>query len=402
MKLQDAVCVCLNKYNNFYLYDESIIDENIRCLQTHFPQVHFLYSVKCNNNPHVMQSVFSHGFGADAASMGEVRLAQQAGLLPNEIYYSAPGKSVEDIKSAIGKANIIADSLNEIQQIQAIAASTGTVIKIGMRINPDFTFAGAGGLPSKFGIDEEQALVFLQKNACPNIKVTGIHVHVKSQELNAAALLHYYKQMLNLAEKFEGVCGELEYINMGSGIGIQYSPDDEPLDISTLGTAAGREFAAYKKRHPHTQIIIEVGRYAVCKSGVYVTTVLDRKVSRGKTYLILKNTLNGFLRPSLAQLIAQYASEEFPAGSEPLFTAKNACEIMTLKADAPSETVTLVGNLCTNTDVVAENICLPHLDKGDAVIITNAGSYAYVLSPMQFSSQEKPVELFLSQSGEIV
>lgn len=402
MKLNSALFDCLKECDNFYLYDENVIIGNLRRLKANFPQVDFLYSIKCNPNYNVMRSVFSQGLGADAASMNEVRLAKQAGLPRDEIYYSAPGKSIEDIKNALGQAVLIADSLNEIKRIQTIAEQSGITVNIGIRINPDFTFSGDGGQPSKFGIDEEQALSFLEANLCQNVRVTGIHVHLKSQELEFNTLAAYYKRMLALAEKFQRICGGLDYINMGSGMGIPYAPGDASLDVAALGAAVKREFANYRETHPHTKLIIEVGRYAVCESGVYVTTVLDRKVSRGKTYLILKNTLNGFLRPSLAHLIAQYSSEDSPAGAEPLFTSKNAFGFHALKEEAPCETVTLAGNLCTGADVIAEDIYLPHLEIGDAVIITNAGSYAAALSPMQFSSQERPRELFLSQSGEIV
>lgn len=402
MELKSAVLDCLERYDNFYLYDESTIAASLDCLKANFPQIKFLYSVKCNSNFNVLCSVFSRGLGADAASAGEVRLAREAGLPADEIYYSAPGKSVRDIKNTFGQAVLIADSLDEVKRIHLAAEEFKTTAKIGIRINPDFTFSGNGGQPSKFGIDEEQAVSFLETSPYSNVKVTGIHVHLKSQELNADTLAAYYTRMFRLADKFERICGALDYINMGSGMGVQYAPGDPPLDVAALGRTVQRELAAYRATHPHTKIIIEVGRYAVCKSGIYVTTVLDRKISHGKTYLILKNTLNGFMRPSLAELVTRCSSEDSPAGAEPLFTAKDAFGLLTWKDGAPAETVTLVGNLCTSTDVIAENVCLPHLECGDAVIITNAGSYGAVLSPMQFSAMEKPRELFLRQSGEVV
>lgn len=402
MTLNNAVFDCLKKYDNFYLYDESVIVASLNRLKANFPQVDFLYSIKCNSNPNVLRSILGRGLGADAASTGEVKLAQEAGLSANEIYYSAPGKSMEDIKSAIGQAVLIADSLNEIKRIQSVAEQSREIVKIGIRINPNFTFSGVGGQPSKFGIDEEQAISFLKAYPYKNVKVTGIHVHLKSQELNAGTLTAYYKRMFSLADKFEQFCGTLEYINMGSGMGVPYAPADLPLDVAALGSAVQQNLTLYRNAHPHTKIMIEVGRYAVCESGIFVTTVLDRKISHGKTYLILKNTLNGFMRPALSQLIAHYSSEESPTGAEPLFTSKDAFGLLTLKDDTPSETVTLVGNLCTNTDMIAEDVRLPHLECGDAVIITNAGSYAAVLSPMQFSTQEKPKELFLKQSGEVI
>lgn len=400
MKLDSILLDYLKTYDNFYLYDENRIAENLQRLHANFPQVYFLYSIKCNPDPRVLHSVFSQGLGADAASLHEVDLARQAGLSADEIYYSAPGKSRHDIEQALGQAVLIADSLGEIQRIQTLAEQLGRTVNIGIRINPDFTFTGLGGQPSKFGIDKEQALAFLKENPCRNVHVTGIHTHLKSQELNAGTLAAYYQHMFLLAEEVEQVCGPLDYINMGSGMGIPYSPGDIPLDVAALGVSFAQAFAQYHRTHPHTTCILEVGRYAVCESGVYVTTVLDRKVSRGKTYLILKNTLNGFLRPSLAHLITQYSPEA--AGAEPLFTAKHAFEIRALKDGVPCETVTLVGNLCTAADTIAEEIRLPHLEAGDAILITNAGSYAAALSPMQFSSQEKPREFFLQRSGEII
>lgn len=135
---------------------------------------------------------------------------------------------------------------------------------------------------------------------------------------------------------------------------------------------------------------------------MYVTTVLDKKISYGKTYIIVKNTLNGFIRPSMARMVEKYASEILPEPSEPLFTCKDAFEFITLKENIDMEKVTLVGNLCTATDSIVEDINLSRLECGDVIIITNAGSYAAVLSPMQFSSQEKPVELFMTKNGEVL
>lgn len=402
MEQEKIISMLADKWDSFYLYDEKGILQSTSYLKSYFPQVHFLYSIKCNPNPNVLHCVFEQGFGADAASIGEVLLAKDAGLPANQIYYSAPGKSRGDIENSIGKAVLIADSVNEILRIQAVAQQMGEVVSIGIRINPDFTFSGDGGKASKFGIDEKQALAFAEKNPCKNIKITGIHVHVKSQELNAATLAAYYERMFQLAEKFMRISGPLEYVNLGSGMGIPYAMSDAPLDIPMLSGAVQNRFDEFRAAHPSTKILIEVGRYAVCKSGLYVTKVMDKKTSHGTTYLILKNTLNGFIRPSLAKLVEHYAVEESPASSEPLFTARDAFQFLTLKDEAPSETVTLVGNLCTATDVIAENIPMPHLECGDTVIITNAGGYAAVLSPLQFSSQERPAELFLTQSGEVI
>jgi diaminopimelate decarboxylase len=401
--MKNMIAELAQKYECFYLYNENCIIEHTNRLKNDFPQVAFLYSIKCNANQHVIKSVFSQGFGADAASLGEVVLAVKSGLAKNQIYYSAPGKTLLDIEQSMEKAMLIADSIHEIRLINRVAEKRNLVVKIGVRINPDFSFYSDGGCSSKFGVDEKQIFDFLAYNDCSNIKIAGIHVHIRSQELNADILAAYYKNIFLLAEKFQKANKNmLEFINMGSGMGIEYSSKDVPLNTELLGKMVNEHMKAFSALNPETKIIIEVGRYAVGKSGVYVTTVLDKKVSYGKTYLILKNTLNGFIRPSLAKLVEKYASETAPVASEPLFTCKDAFEFLTLKEELNFEKVTLVGNLCTATDLIMDDIMLPHLECGDIIIITNAGSYASVLSPMQFSSQEKPAELFMTRNEEIL
>ncbi len=402
MDLHQVMAQQAQSQESFYLYEEVGILAAARRLCTGFPDVSFLYSIKCNPHPRVVKALLGQGFGADTASLGEVLLARQLGAKPGQIFYSAPGKTDADLAQAMGQCILIADSLGELRRLDAIAGRQGLHLEVGVRINPDFSFAGEGGAPSKFGIDEEQLYPFLSENTYPNLTVTGIHVHLKSQELNAGILAAYYGRMAALAQRVSQALGRpLDYVNMGSGIGIQYTETDIPLDVDALGRAAQQELAAFRQANPGTRIIIEVGRYAVGNHGFYVTHVVDKKTSHGKTYLILKNTLNGFLRPSLARLVCKYAGETTPAGTEPLFTAPDAFQFRTLKEDGPQEKVSLVGNLCTAADVIAEDVDLPRLEVGDVVYITNAGSYAAVLSPMQFSGQEPPKELFLTQAGKI-
>lgn len=403
MDLKTAIARQAAQCDSFYLYDERLIQEHTRRLKRNFPQVDFLYSIKCNPNPHVVHSVFAQGFGADAASLGEVLLARDAGLPKERVFFSAPGKTPADLRAALSQSVIIADSLGELELLDRIAGERETASSVGVRVNPEFSFSGGPGLPSKFGVDEDQLLRFLEKGSLSHVSVTGIHVHLRSQELRASALAAYYENMLALAERVRRVLGrELEYVNMGSGMGIQFSPKDEPLDLETLARAAGERLDAFRRAHPGTKLIIEVGRYAVGKSGVYAAKVLDRKVSRGVTYLILKNTLNGFARPSMAYMAGRFSPEADPAPWEPLFTCRDAFPVQTLKDELPCEKVTLVGNLCTAADIIAEDLELPRLDRGDLVILPNAGAYAAVITPMQFASLEPPAERFLTADERIL
>lgn len=390
-------------YDSFYLYDENILLENAERLIRDFPGMDFLYSIKANPHPRIVKAIFSQGFGADAASLGEVLLCRRLGLPPERIYYSAPGKRPEDLEQALDQAVIIADSLGEVERIANLAKSNGRVARIGIRINPDFTFENSTGVASKFGIDEqlvfEHAAQFLRRT---HLEIIGIHVHVKSQELRADVLRRYHRNVLELAVRVQEALGTpLQFINLGSGLGIPYRPDDQPLDTAALGKAAAELAESFRERLPEARLFVETGRYVAGPCGIYATRVVDRKISNGTTYILLNNTLNAFLRPSLARLILRYAGAQ-PPGTEPLFTGEDAFRFIALGGGAEEETVTLAGNLCTAADVVAENIRMPRLHPGDTVIITHAGSYAAVLSPKQFSSQTPPKEFYLTSAGEVV
>lgn len=118
---EDVVKEQAERYDSFYLYDERQIVARAQELKEHFSNILFLYSVKCNSNTNVLRSVFSQGFGGDVASAGEVRKALAVGMKKENIYYSAPGKSIEDIQETIKSCILIADSINEIKRIQIVA-----------------------------------------------------------------------------------------------------------------------------------------------------------------------------------------------------------------------------------------------------------------------------------------
>lgn len=386
MEDNELLCALAAQYECFYLYDEKEILARAARLKENFPQVQFLYSVKCNPNPHVLECVRAQGFGADAASAGEVAAALRAGFSPGDIYYSAPGKTDSDLEFALGRCDLIADSEGELSRIARLAEKRGECLSVGLRVNPAF----AAG--SKFGIDEE-LLPELLRDLPENLRIAGIHVHLKSQILDEAALGDCWARLFTMARQLSEHT-KFDYVNLGSGMGVAYSPNDAPPDLGRLGERFGTEFERFRACCPDTRVLIETGRMLLCESGTYVTTVVDRKTSRGTTYLILKNTLNGFMRPALARLIASPA--------EPLYTCRDEVRIRPLRTDGPMETVTLTGNLCTAADIIAENISLPRLMPGDAIALSHAGSYAAALSPMQFSSQEPPAELFLTADGEIL
>ena len=193
----------LKQHNSFYLYEESVIRDAAQRLTANFPGAQFLYSVKCNPAERVLNTIFAQGFGADAASLGEVLAAVRHGVPKGLIYFSAPGRTEADFRQAWGHCVLIADSLHEIDMIRRIAAEKGEIAEIGVRINPSFTFTSDQGIPGKFGIDEDA----LWNADLSGVRIVGIHVHAKSQELSAEILANYYKNMFSLIGRVQEKLG---------------------------------------------------------------------------------------------------------------------------------------------------------------------------------------------------
>ncbi len=379
----------------YYLYDEAVILENLQTLKQTFPGFRFFYSVKTNPNRYVLQTLAANGCGLDAASAGEVRLAESLGIAKQNISYSAPGKTDEDIRSSLPRCRVIADSIGELSRLDKIAGELGGGFEIGIRINPAFGMDTPEGNPSQFGIDYEllDHLPELQ-----NAEITSIHTHIQSQNLGWETLARYYENVFSLAQELKDRGFALRIINFGSGCGIVYDESFQtPLDMEALEKVVRKLTEQYEGLAD--ELIIEPGRYLVGNAGVFRTRVIDKKVSRKKTYLIASGGMNGFLRPAAANIAKLYGS--VTRGAEPLISCENPCRISVLNGSAETEVVTVTGNLCSGFDVFARDITLPKAEAGDYIEFSNAGSYACTLSLREFASQPRVREFFRTVSGEV-
>ena len=378
-----------------YLYDEKEIRNACRELKTKLTGFDFLYSVKANPFEPIVRCVADEGFGIDAASPGEVMESLKCGIDPKNIYYSAPGKTKDDILLTAGKCILITDSLNEICMVQQIAADKGESVSIGIRVHPGFTMDGNPQGSSKFGVDLEnmQELKETLEN-CPDVLAVGIHVHLKSQVLDIQNLTAYYLNVMETALTLKKELGmEIRFINFGSGIGTVYDPDtDQPVDLQRL--AEGLQPIHEINRVLQARLLIETGRYVVCNAGRYITPVVDKKVSHNTTYLIVRNGLNGFMRPAIAAMLRKVAGDQIP-GMEPLFTMEKEFELRVLNDNVEQEAVTVVGNLCTAMDTIRENVTMNKAEIGDLIEISNAGSYGYSLSPLLFANHTTPKQYMI-------
>lgn len=387
----------IKENNPCYVYDQKKVIEQCQKLKATLQDVDILYSVKANPFEPIIKTIKAQGMIIDAASLNEVELALKVGYNQKDIYYSAPGKSLSDLKKSINKCQIIVDSLNELEKLNQIAQEFNILLKVGIRINPNYNMDSQESISSKFGIDYQQLNELKTVlNKAKYLEVNGLHIHVKSQVLDYAKIGKYYFNTFDLAQKISQELNlKLEYLNLGSGIGISY---DNLVDVDSnllIIKKAITQLQALNKRTLNVKLLIESGRFLVAQAGSYYTQIIDIKTSLDQKYYIVVNGLNGFMRTSIANFVAKISDHSITSSLEPLYTNDNAFAIEVLNDNTKQESVNIVGNLCTGLDVIKENVLVKQAQIDDLIKISNAGSYGYSLSPLLFSSMDRVKQYLL-------
>ena len=385
-----------------YLYEYDVLRQQTALLRRALPRYDLLYSIKANPFPPVVRALAGLGLGADAASAREVLLSRECGMDSADIFFSAAGKSDRALETAWDACALIADSLGEVARIGALCAKKGQRRAIGVRINPCFGMDGAAGGPSKFGINEEDLPQLKALLDTLPVTVEGIHVHLRSQNLDADTLGGCYRDSWALAKRVRQAlaCG-MRYVNFGSGVGVAYDQRyEQPMDLERLRTYTDA-IAADNEATLKARLMIETGRFPTAQAGSYWLRVVDKKVSRGKTYVIVENCMNGLQKPALAVMLRHALGGGAAAPYEPLFTSEWAFPVVAHGSGDAAETVDIVGNLCCAADVLAEGFTGPRLAVGDLIEVKNAGAYACTLTAQRFSSHEPPRELLVYGDGRV-
>ena len=279
------------------------------------------------------------------------------------------------------------ESGTEAQRLVEIGQQLGIRPQVAVRVNPDFEIKGSGmrmgGGPQQFGVDAEQVPALLKKLAGSEADVLGFHVFAGSQNLRADILAEAQRKTVDLLLRLAEIApAPVRYLNLGGGFGIPYFEKDIPLDLAAVGANLA-ELIEEKIRveHPDARVVIELGRYIVGECGVYVTRILDRKESRGRTYLVVDGGLHH-------QLAASGNFGQVVRRNYPLVIGNRMNEEAT-------ETVSVVGKLCTPLDLLGDRVTLPPADIGDLVVIFQAGAYGFTASPTAFLSHPEPAEVLL-------
>ena len=380
----------------FYIYDGKVISEQASILRDTFPDFGILFSVKANPFLPILKKMASLGIGADAASAKEVSLALEAGMPAEDIYYSCPAPTEEDLAQIWGKCHIVADSFHILSMLEKRASSENRILSTALRIHPDFTMDDSPQIASKFGIDESLIWKTDFKKEYPNLNINGLHIHIRSQVLDTEQLCRYYAHVIELAAKLQMFLGiELRYINFGGGVGKVYDRNKQsPLNYKKLQQAI---ISAKEKYALSAKLLLESGRFLACDCGTYVTEIVDIKESHGKKFYIVKNGANGFFKPVLRQLLLPFHPDNIGASYEPFATENDRYDIQVLSASTETEVVDIAGHLCSGADIMEKNVEVTKGAIGDLITFNHAGSYAYSLAPLLFASQPIPKEFFIDE-----
>ncbi|OOG51164.1 pyridoxal-dependent decarboxylase, exosortase A system-associated [Polaromonas sp. C04] len=372
----------------FYAYDRALLRDRVATLRHVLPPaVKLHYAMKANPMPAVVGLMAGLVDGVDVASAGELKVALDAGTDPHEISFAGPGKRDAELRQAVASRVLInLESFREVPVLQAICSELGLPARVAVRVNPDFELKGSGmkmgGGPKQFGVDVEQIPELLARIARAGLAFEGFHLFAGSQNLRAESICEAQQKSYELALRLAQQAPKpVRFLNLGGGFGIPYFPGEQPLDLTPIGDNLARLAQRAQTELPDASLVIELGRYLVGEAGVYVTRVVDRKVSRGQVYLVVDGGLHHHLAAS--GNFGQVVRKNYPV------TVGN-------RADAlERETASVVGPLCTPLDLLADRMTLPLAQVGDLVVVFQSGAYGASASPQGFLGHPACLEVLV-------
>lgn len=371
-----------------FVYSRTHLDARVAQLRAVLPaRIGLNYAVKANPFLPVVSHMAALVDGFDIASAGELRLLQQAGIDGARVSFAGPGKRDSELEAAIAAGvTLNCESEGEAARSLAIGERLGIAPRLAVRVNPSFELRGSGmkmgGGAKQFGVDQDRAAALVRTIIADGAEWRGWHIFTGSQALDAEALIETQANVLSLADQLAQEVGKaVPKLNMGGGFGIPYFHGDSPLDLERIGAALAMRMNELPASLAGTDLCIELGRYLVGEAGVYLTRIVDRKVSHGQTFLVT----DGGLHHQLA------ASGNFGT----VVRRNYPLAIATRFDSAPEEEANVVGCLCTPLDRLADQAHLPRAEVGDIVAVFCAGAYGASASPMEFLGQGPARQMLL-------
>ncbi|MCR4765961.1 MAG: diaminopimelate decarboxylase [Bacteroidaceae bacterium] len=361
----------------FYYYDTQLLRQTLSIIRAEIGKIDNAvehYAVKANANQQVLRIIREYGLGADCVSGGEIKAALQAGFSPDKIVFAGVGKADWEIN--LGLEHDIfcfnVESIPELEIINELAAAKGVVAKVEFRVNPDVkahthTNITTGLAENKFGIslnDVERVIAMAQQ--MQHVKFIGLHFHIGSQILDMGDFAALCNRVNELLTQFEKHHIQVENINVGGGLGIDYQhPNRQSIpDFCEYF----KTFNSLIKRRDGQMLHFELGRAVVAQCGTLISKVLYVKQGTNKQFAILDAGMTDLIRPALYQAYHK---------------------IENISSELPVETYDVVGPICESSDVFGKAVDLNKVQRGDLLAIRSAGAYGEIMAS-QYNCRELP------------
>lgn len=342
----------------------------------HRPHI-ICYAVKANANLAVLNVLARAGCGFDIVSGGELVRVLAAGGNPNKVIFSGVGKTIAEMQYALemGIHCFNVESVPELERLSTVAKSLGRTARISLRVNPDVDakthpYISTGLRDNKFGVAIEDALaVYEQASKLPNIKIIGVDCHIGSQLTSLAPFLDALDRLLALIDKLQANGIAISHLDLGGGLGVQYTDEAPPLAQDYMDAVLARV-----GDRPLT-LVFEPGRFMTANAGVMLTRVEYLKETAHKNFAIIDGAMNDIIRPALYQAVMDIIPVELPA------------------ANRASKTWDIVGPVCESADFLGRDRDLA-LQQGDLLAVCSAGAYCFAMSS-NYNSRNRAAEIMV-------
>jgi len=390
------------KYNTpLFVTSATRIKKNFDDFKRAFPDAEIYYAAKANWNVAILKILAERDAGADVFSDGELYVALKAGIPRDKILFNGNSKSERELRMAVEEGvKVSVDSLDELRALSKIASEMGKEIKIAFRVNPDISSKthpkiATGLKQSKFGIPYEEILkAYEMALKLPGVIPAGIHCHIGSQILELSPFEEMMERMMKIARDVIKLGVELEFVDVGGGLGIPYSSvifhrrfEDRmcglgsvevEIDAPTPYDLAKTILPIFDEKRAEMgadfKLILEPGRYIVGDSTVLLSRVNAVKKAY-KNFVAIDAGFNLLIRPVL-----------YDAYHEILVANKAGMP--------PEETYDIVGPICESGDIMGRNRRLPRVERGDLIAILDAGAYGFSMSS-QYNGRVRAAEILV-------
>jgi diaminopimelate decarboxylase len=375
-----------------FVYDLDVIDRQARALRDALPpRAELAYAVKANPALAIVGHLGRLGLGADVASGGELATALRAGIGPDRIVMTGPGKRDEELAAAVaaGIRAITVESPGELARLESLAREAGRRQAVMLRAAvahgapaERVRLVGDGGV-GKFGMDAADLRTAASvADRSPHLELLGLHAFGASNVLDARVLLDHVMATGRVARELAIVTGApVQIVDVGGGLGIPYEDGDGSLDLEALraGLAEVGEQWATDPLLADAHLLLEPGRFLVGPAGAYLARVVDRKSIDGREVAILDGGVHHVLRPALVRT-EHRVRPLGPMTGRPV-------------------PMTIAGPLCSGLDILAGGAVMAPPSVGDVVAVLDVGAYGFTESMPYFLSHPIPAEV-IARDGQ--